>query len=303
MILFLCNLSFSSFVLLLLTSNCFELLQFLSRQVLNVNKTAIPKEMQESVFWELLIQPFFGVIIILFFTKTLNWLSCNRECSIKKNCGGPSKGPRHELCPSPCRPCLKKCIKGDEREMADLREEMVHERLNITLNIFEEDQRDGVVDSKRQHKLHMRTINEGPLLGDNGCFGGKWDNLIFKILLRDNEPWNLRKNEYAPFLQTSPLREMFWENNKFDGAKIVKQMRDQIVNRLSMLFGSAFIAQDQGLQYVSKKYIFGITYEERDKKSGTRPKCRVLVMQEESLRRMATMWRDDPMTFHFPCVA
>ena len=48
MILFLCNLSFSSFVLLLLTSNCFELLQFLSRQVLNVNKTAIPKEMQET---------------------------------------------------------------------------------------------------------------------------------------------------------------------------------------------------------------------------------------------------------------
>ena len=69
-----------------------------------------------------------------------------------------------------------------------------------------------------------------------------------------------------------------------------------------MLFGSAFIAQDQGLQYVSKKYIFGITYEERDKKSGTASKCRVLVMQETSLRRMVERWEEDPMTFHIPYV-
>ena len=126
---------------------------------------------------------------------------------------------------------MKKCLKGDERELEDYRETMMHERLNVTLNIFEEDKNDNVVPWQKKHKLHMRTINEGPLLGDNGCFGGKWDNYVFKILLRDNEPWNSNKNFYAPFLQTSPLRKKFFKNNKFNAAKIVKQMRDQIVNR------------------------------------------------------------------------
>ena len=51
---------------------------------------------------------------------------------------------------------------------------------------------------------------------------------VFKILLRDNEPWNSNKNSYAPFLQTAPLRKKFFKNNKFNAAKIVKQMRDQI---------------------------------------------------------------------------
>ena len=37
-------------------------------------------------------------MIVLFFTKTLQWLTCKRRCSIKKDCGRSSKGPRHELC-------------------------------------------------------------------------------------------------------------------------------------------------------------------------------------------------------------
>ena len=47
---------------------------------------------------EIAIQPFFGAMIVLFFTKTLQWLTCKRRCSIKKDCGRSSKGPRHELC-------------------------------------------------------------------------------------------------------------------------------------------------------------------------------------------------------------
>ena len=37
-------------------------------------------------------------MIVLFFTKTLQWLTCKRRCSIKKDCGRSSKGSRHELC-------------------------------------------------------------------------------------------------------------------------------------------------------------------------------------------------------------
>jgi len=285
--------------------------------ILNVNKGTIDDKMKQSLVWEILVQPVVLYLIYAFFKYATVWLSCNRTCSIKKNLGGKRDGPRWYLCCGGakrrggwcCGPCLQRCLKGHEIEMSDLKKEMQHERLNVTLNIFEEDTNDEIADHNKEHKLHMRTINEGPLLGDNGCFGGKWDNLIFHILLRgDLKMWNRDKrkgpvNKYAPFLQTSPLREEFYNNAKFDGARIVKQMRDQIVNRLSMLFGSAFIAQDQGLHYVSEKYIFGITYEENDVKIGTTKKCRVLVMQEKSLRRMKQLWdediQNDRITFHF----
>ena len=60
---------------------------------------------------------------------------------------------------------MKKCLKGDERELEDYRETMMHERLNVTLNIFEEDKNENVVAWQKRHKLHMRTINEGPVRG------------------------------------------------------------------------------------------------------------------------------------------
>ena len=60
---------------------------------------------------------------------------------------------------------MKKCLKGDERELEDYRETMMHERLNVTLNIFEEDKNENVVAWQKRHKLHMRTTNEGPVRG------------------------------------------------------------------------------------------------------------------------------------------
>ena len=65
---------------------------------------------------------------------------------------------------------MKKCLKGDERELEDYRETMMHERLNVTLNIFEEDKNDNVVPWQKKHKLHMRTINEGPVRLFFFCF-------------------------------------------------------------------------------------------------------------------------------------
>ena len=155
--------------------------------------------MKQSLVWEILVQPVVLYLIYAFFKYATVWLSCNRTCSIKKNLGGKRDGPRWYLCCGGakrrggwcCGPCLQRCLKGHEIEMSDLKKEMQHERLNVTLNIFEEDTNDEIADHNKEHKLHMRTINEGPLLGDNGCFGGKWDNLIFHILLRgDLKMWN-----------------------------------------------------------------------------------------------------------------
>ena len=129
----------------------------------------------------------------------------------------------------------------------ELKEQLRFERLNVTLNILEEGtapwgdpyprrtDRNGEIVIGAGHKVHMRTINEGPLMGNLGCFGGEEDPWVLKKMLKDNKPWN-SKNKVAPFLSTSVLKNLGDRHiNSF-----AKQMTDQIINRLSMLFGGKY---------------------------------------------------------------
>ena len=255
---------------------------------------------KHSMVWELLVQPFFALLIYLFFTTILSWITCNYRCSIKKKFGQKDTDDnRYRPCPN-----IRKYLYSIDKETLKSTKKLEHERLNITLNIFEEDTREGIQPWHKKHQIHMRTINEGPLIGSNGCFGGKFDSLIFNCLINENKPYD-KSNEIAPFLGTKPLRKFFGESTKTEhewlkkGGKIAKQLRDQVINRLSMLFGSAYICRDQGLEISSHKYVFGITYEPSDISKGTKQKCRVLVMRLESLKRMNKLWLDDPRTFDF----
>ena len=57
------------------------------------------------------------------------------------------------------------------------------------------------------------------------------------------------------------------------------RLKDQVVNRLSMLFGASYIHQDLGVQMEDKEYIFVITYEQTEKNSNIARKFRVLLLQ------------------------
>ena len=269
-------------------------------------------ELKSSMLWELIIQPSFAVLIYLFATNIFYYLTCGWKCSIKKKCGGKKLGclywfgqqnsHRQRLCCIVQKEIGRFLINYDLK-LKQKRKILAHERLNITLNIFVEDKRENVPTRHRKHKIQMRTINEGPLLGDNGCFGGRNDALYFDKLINNTKPWDKIKRKFAPFLHTAKLRSLFghicdgeWMEQ---GRKISKQMKDQIINRLSMFFGGAYICQDQGLHYTSQEYVFGITYEAPDLEKGTKQKCRVLVMRLDALKRMNELWREEPRSFDF----
>ena len=67
-----------------------------------------------------------------------------------------------------------------------------------------------------------------------------------------------------------------------------------------MLFGTAYVAQDQGLNFRQSMYIFGITFEEANHEKGINAKCRVLMMRYDSLHRMVHLWQTEPWKFQFP---
>ena len=182
----------------------------------------------------------------------------------------------------------------------DLIDELRYERLNITLNILEEGcppygrtypkptaQKQG-----QGHKIHMRTIHESSLMD---CFGGEQDPWVLKTMLKGaDQPWEA-SNPVAPFLSAVVLKGL--SDTKMNS--FTKQMTDQVINRLSMLFGGAYVAQDQGLDYKSSQYVFGLTYEKPDENKNTRQKVRCLVMKETSLKRLCELWDEDPLHFDF----
>lgn len=225
----------------------------------------------DSPFYQLFIQSFF-ISLFSFIVRTL-WIEIR---ALYVRCGGVY----------------------DMDDPEKLKQLLKYDRLNITLNILEEGHSPwGNTYPRRQdsgagHQIHMRTIHESPL---TDCFGGEQDPYVLKTMIKENQPWDPQKNVVAPFLSADVLKGLKDRTiNSFS-----KQMTDQIINRLSMLFGGAYVAQDQGLEYNSCQYVFGLTYEEPDPDKNTRQKVRCLVMKEESLKRLVELWEIDPLRFDF----
>eukprot|EP01052_Picozoa_sp_SAG31_P001146 SAG31_NODE_37_length_31616_cov_38.688359_20_plen_303_part_00 len=120
-------------------------------------------------------------------------------------------------------------------------------RLNVSLNII----KTGLPEQAPQ--FQMRTVHE---CGLEEMFP---DKKAKKYIQQYSE--NCSKK--CPFLMVDPRR--------------YKLMKDQIVNRLSMLFGASYINQDLGVQMEDKEYLAVITYEETD--ATIARKFRVLLLQ------------------------
>ena len=181
------------------------------------------KTLLASPFYQLFIQSFF-ISLFSFIVRTL-WIEIS---ALYVRCGGVY----------------------DMDDPEKLKQLLKYDRLNITLNILEEGHSPwGNTYPRRQdsgagHQIHMRTIHESPL---TDCFGGEQDPYVLKTMIKENQPWDPQKNVVAPFLSADVLKGLKDRTiNSFS-----KQMTDQIINRLSMLFGGAYVAQDQGLEYQS----------------------------------------------------
>jgi hypothetical protein len=260
--------------------------------------------------WELAYQPFIVSLIAYLAWKGRNELTCGGRCTVrccrhtrKAKSNGEFEWPNLVKCLSCCTcacsrmsrcskwikktPCFLICG-GLGQTLEQMREKLMYERINFSLNILEEDP-DG-----EQHKIHMRTIAEGPLLD---CFGGRLDPKVMHMLIYEDKPYKQNKM-YRPFLTTHILTDKIGLEDEKAG-KLAKQLTDQVVNRLSLLFGGAFVSQDQGMIISQDKYVFGLTFEAFDHKQGTNQKTRALVMRESSLQRFAELWEDRPEEFDF----
>lgn len=217
---------------------------------------------------------------------------------------------------SKVRNCLSRCSGNRHPEEAEEATRVLmalkYERMNVTLHILEEgkwpwgekyperyDNKEEVAIG-RPHKIHMRTLHEGPLVGAHGCFGGEQEPWVVKKMLKDNKPWNDQNGDVmkvAPFLTTHVLKGL----HESDQISIAKQMTDQVINRISMLFRGAHIAQDQGCHVSSCEYVFGLTYEKPDPLKRTNQKVRCLLMRKKSLERLNEEWNckagGDPLRF------
>jgi hypothetical protein len=108
----------------------------------------------------------------------------------------------------------------------------VQGRVNISLNMISPI---GIKDTQAP-QFHMRTLNECAL---QDTFPGKNPQKAIQKYAKSG------CNARQPFILTSRSR--------------FKELKDQLVNRLSMLCGPAYVTQDLDIQIQTKEYIAVIT--------------------------------------------
>ena len=144
-------------------------------------------------------------------------------------------------------------------------------RLNFSLNILETLESGDL-------KVNMRTINEDSL---RVIFTNKMDTWLFANLCALK---GINKR-VGPFLSLRDAEADMWTSVGDEFFKnAVAKCRDQVINRVSTLFGSGFIGQDLRQEVVQAEYIFGVTYEKQTDLRNR--KVRVLLMKKDDLETM-----------------
>jgi len=156
-------------------------------------------------------------------------------------------------------------------------------RVIVSMNMFDgkQDQDGKYVDVPK-----MRTLDEVAL---SETFYDPYDPYVLNKMMeqaRQRMKGGDENHIDDPFLYTNIDEDNadYWE-------KVKKKLTDQLVNRLSRLFSAGFVAEDHGLDVSSKKYVFGVTYEQN--KEGLNDKVRVLLMQEENLKKLHDNYEKD----------
>ena len=150
-------------------------------------------------------------------------------------------------------------------------EKLAWTRLNFSLNILETLESGDL-------KVNMRTINEDSL---RVIFTNKMDTWLFAKLCALKGI----NSRVGPFLSLRDAEADMWTSVGDEFFKnAVAKCRDQVINRVSTLFGSGFIGQDLGLEVVQAEYIFGVTYEKQTDLRNR--KVRVLLMKKDDLETM-----------------
>ena len=127
-------------------------------------------------------------------------------------------------------------------------------------------------------KVNMRTINEDSL---RVIFTNKMDTWLFANLCALK---GINKR-VGPFLSLRDAEADMWTSVGDEFFKnAVAKCRDQVINRVSTLFGSGFIGQDLRQEVVQAEYIFGVTYEKQTDLRNR--KVRVLLMKKDDLETM-----------------
>lgn len=110
----------------------------------------------------------------------------------------------------------------------------------------------------------------------------KMDAWIFAQITNTKE--NEIPKEVAPFLSLSVIKVGIMSSVKGFFKNVVKKCRDQVVNRISSMFGSGYVALDLGMEVKSAAYIFGVTYEKQTDLRNR--KVRILLMRKDQLEEL-----------------
>jgi hypothetical protein len=170
--------------------------------------------------------------------------------------------------------------KVDQFDATNNREKLAWTRLNFSLNMLQY--------NGEEPKITMRTINEDQL---TVIFADKMDAWIFSQITNTKEL--AIPGEVAPFLSLSVIAsDIQWKtvgtNQLFKD--VVRKCRDQVVNRVSSLFGLGYVFQDLGMEVNTHEYIFGVTYE--DQTDARNRKVRILLMRKDQLNIMKQLVKE-----------
>ena len=145
--------------------------------------------------------------------------------------------------------------------------ELFRMRVNISLNVRKRDEQTGT------YKFKMRTVDE--------CSCNEFLPDLSTILAESRDSAEEAQDPKKPLQER--LKGRFIKVPR----KQAKQINDQIVNRLSKLFGTTYLQDDMKQDVEQKAYIYSLTYEHdedhADEKYGHKlvKKFRLLLMEQE----------------------
>ena len=154
--------------------------------------------------------------------------------------------------------------------------EMFRMRVNITLNVRKKT-------PSGKYKFQMRTIDE--------CSCNEFLRGLDTILEESKGTAKDKQHESNPL--STHLKGRFIEVPR----KQAKQINDQIVNRLSKLFGSTYLQEDMKQDVEQRAYIYALTYEHDEDKTDEEyghqlvKKFRLLLMEQDRFTEMTNKRR------------
>lgn len=97
-----------------------------------------------------------------------------------------------------------------------------------------------------------------------------------------------------PFLNVRWLFDVWHTNDEETEKKLVdtkNKLRDQIINKISSLFGDSYVFQDHGHTVTEHQYLFGVTYERQA--DGRNRKVRILLVRLDQLKKYAEIFESN----------